>query len=139
VSRYSTAARQPARPPREVPAIWRGIGCLLMILVPVIAWILASGTIDRGLELGWPMPYQLTGHAVVPRALWGIQGIGPALSFIEQQPHLYASVLLCIVYVILGGALITVIYSVLYRFVGPPRYGPLDAPPPRFSTRKYKR
>ena len=110
-----------------------------MILVPVFAWILASATIDRALQLGWPVPYQLTGNAVMPTALWGIQGMAPILSFIEEQPHLYASLLLCIVYIILGGALISVIYSFVYRFVGPPRYGPLDAPPPRVSLRKYKR
>ncbi|MFN2120257.1 MAG: hypothetical protein ACK2T0_07710 [Anaerolineales bacterium] len=139
MSRYSTAARQPPKPPRQPAAIWRGIGCVLMIVVPVVAWILASATIDNGLELGWPMPYQLTGYAVMPQALWGIQGAAPILTFLEQQPHLYASLLLCVVYIILVGALISVIYSILYRFIGPPRYGPLDAPPPRVSLRKYKR
>jgi hypothetical protein len=139
VSRYSTAARPPPRPPRQLPSIWRGIGCLLMILVPVIAWMLASATIEQGLQLGWPMPYQLMGYAVMPRALWGIQGMAPVLSFLEAQPHLYADLLLCLAYTILGGALISVIYSFVYRIVGPPRYGPLDAPPPRVSIRKYKR
>jgi len=110
-----------------------------MILVPVIAWFLAFATIEVGLQLGWPIPYQLTGRAVMPQALWGIQGMAPILGFIEQQPHLYATIVLCIVYVILGGGLFSVIYSFVYRFLGPPRYGPVDAPPPRVSIRKYKR
>jgi hypothetical protein len=122
-----------------LPAIWRGIGCLLMLLVPTIAWMLAYATIEHGLQQGWPIPYQLTGSAVMPQALWGIQGMAPILSFIEAQPHLYASLVLCVVYTILGGALISAIYSIVYRFVGPPPYGPLDAPPPRVSIRKYKR
>jgi hypothetical protein len=32
------------------------------------------------------------------------------------------------------------VYALVYRFVGPPAYGPMDAPPPRgVRLKRYKR
>jgi len=33
----------------------------------------------------------------------------------------------------------SVLYAFVYRLVGPPRYGPLDVPPPNVKLKKYKR
>ena len=40
---------------------------------------------------------------------------------------------------LLIGGVISVIYALMYRFIGPSRYGPTDAPPPKIKTKRYTR
>jgi multisubunit Na+/H+ antiporter MnhC subunit len=42
---------------------------------------------------------------------------------------LYADLALTAILVVIGFAIITVVYSVIYRIIGISRYGPLDSPP----------
>ncbi len=128
---------QPAQPQTHV--IWRGIGCLLMLIVPIMAFILATITISLAVTAGWPLPYQLLGTPVMPADLWKIQAITPVLGFIESQNNLYAILLVTVLFIVFLSAVLTFIYAVMYRIVGPSRYGPLDAPPPRVKARGYKR
>ena len=123
----------------ETPAIWRGIGCLLMLIVPVMSYILASLSVTEAVTLGWPLPYQLLGNPIMPASLWKIQAITPALGFIESQTNLYAILLVTVLFIVIFSAILSLLYAILYRIVGPSRYGPLDAPPPKVTARTYKR
>jgi hypothetical protein len=49
------------------------------------------------------------------------------------------TIVFAILYTIGISGLLSVVYSVLYRFVGPPRYGPLDVPQPQVKVGRYKR
>lgn len=139
-SRYRVAGqrRMPGRG-FETHAVWRGIGCLLMLIVPVTSWILAVATVQLAVFRGWPMPYQLMGYPVLPNELWGVRVLWPVLGFIQGQQNLYAILGLTVAYVIIGSALLSFGYAAAYRFFGPPRYGPLDAPPPNIRVGRYKR
>ena len=123
----------------QTHVIWRGIGCLLMLIVPVISFILATFSISAAVALGWPLPYQLLGTPVMPASLWSYQPINPILGFIESQTNLYAILLVTVLYIVFLSAVLTFVYAVMYRIVGPSRYGPLDAPPPKISARSYRR
>ncbi len=140
MSRYTVSTR-PRTPPanQPPPAIWRGIGCVLMVGVPASAWFLADLTVQWALENGWPLPYQLVGYPVLPKLLLSLRGLAPVLAAIQAQQNLYAVSILCIAYTILGGTLISLLYAIAYQLVGPPRYGPLDAPPAPLKARRYKR
>ena len=127
----------PAQTPTH--AIWRGIGCLLMLILPIMGFILAGITVTAALDLGFPMPVQLLGNPVMPPSLWKVQAITPILGFIEAQSNLYAVLLVTLLYVVLMSAVLSFIYAIMYRIVGPSRYGPLDAPPPKVRARTYKR
>ncbi len=126
-------------PRGETHAIWRGIGCLLMLIVPVMSFVLASITVSAGMALNWPMPYQLLGNPVMPAALWNVPAITPVLGFIQSQTNLYAILVVTLLYIVVIAAVITFVYAVVYRIVGPSRYGPLDAPPPKVKVRSYRR
>ena len=139
MSRYASATRRPSARAPQTPAIWRGIGCLLIIIVPIVAWLLAEGTLTRALAAGWPLPYQLLGYPVVPEGLWSIPGLYPILLFIRGQQHLYMKLLLTLAYVVLISATLSLIYALIYRVTGPPRYGPLDLPQPEVKVGRYKR
>jgi hypothetical protein len=111
----------------------------MMLVVPLASWLLASASIQMAANRHWPIPFQLAGYPVMPAALWQVRDLGPVLAYIEGQQNLYAIVALCIIYIIAIGGLISAAYSITYRIVGPPRYGPLDAPPPRVRVERYKR
>jgi hypothetical protein len=140
MTRYTVSVRRktPARS-QELPAIWRGIGCVLMLVVPLTSWILAAASIQLALDRGWPIPFQLLGYPVVPKALWNVRAFAPILAPIQSQQNLYAIVAVFLLYLILAGALISLLYAIAYRVVGPPTYGPIDAPPPPIKVRRYKR
>jgi hypothetical protein len=44
-----------------------------------------------------------------------------------------------VLYIVIFGGIISVIWALIYRVVGPPRYGPLDAPTPDIKVKTYKR
>ncbi len=134
------AARRSVSKQKEVHAIWRGIGCLMILIVPVVSYILAEITVNEAVRGGWALPYQLMGSPVIPNLLWtAAPGLAPLFAFVQEQNNLYAVVGFAIVYIVILGAVISLGYSVVYRLVGPPRYGPLDVPQPKVSVKSYKR
>jgi len=137
-----TAANQRRRQTtheEELHAIWRGIGCLLIVIVPTMSFLLAAATIQLAVAQNWPMPYQLMGYPVMPDLLWKAAGLTPLLGFIQSQNNLYAVLMVTLVYTVAFSTLVSVIYAFVYRYVGPSRYGPQDAPPPKIKVKRYKR
>ena len=49
--------------------VWRGIGCILMIIVPIISFGLAEITVQNAWAQQY-IPYQLLGNPVMPTAWW---------------------------------------------------------------------
>ncbi len=141
MTKYSAVQRHRSVTNNERPLhpVWRGIGCLLILFVPVLSYILAAATVQLTVDQNWPMPYQLMGYPVIPVLLWKDIGIVPLLSFIQSQNNLYAILALTLVYIVFFSALYSFGYAFLYRFIGPSRYGPLDAPPPKVKVRRYTR
>lgn len=103
--------------PKIHPA-WRGIGCLLFILLPIVAYALASNLVAEGLIQRY---IQIPPNLLQPMPL-DFLGLDPL-------PHFYASLVVGLAITIVLYAGVFVIYSFLYRIVGPPKYGPTDVPP----------
>lgn len=140
MTKYTSAAHRRVAPRPQGPhPIWRGIGCLMILIVPLMSYLLAVITVQIAIDQKWPMPYQLMGYPSMPPELWAVSSLAPLWAFIEGQKDLYAVLGITLVYVVFLGAFLSFGYALIYRFVGPPRYGPLDAPPPRVSVKRYKR
>jgi hypothetical protein len=141
MTKYTTANQRRRQTPREeeVHAIWRGIGCLLILIVPTMSFFLATASLQLAVDQNWPMPYQLMGYPVMPDLLWKAAGLTSLLVFIQSQNNLYAVLTITLVYVVILSALVSLIYAFVYRYVGPSRYGPQDAPPPKIKVKRYKR
>jgi hypothetical protein len=140
MTKWTTASqRRTTTQTQQTPAVWRGIGCLLGVLIPLISWVLAAVTVRVAVAAGWPLPYQLLGYPTLPLVLWKAPGLVPVLAYIQSQQNLYAVIAITITYVIVAGAMMSLIYAIVYRFVGPSRYGPYDAPPPKIRVGRYKR
>lgn len=122
MSRYSRPFMHPAAKPRpwKIHPIWRGIGCLLIFLLPIISFAGAMLLVRENFEQRWvDFPEEFT-----------------RLSVASPLGRLYlADVAVWIVLMILGFALLTLLYAFANRLFGPPRYGPLDMPPIRRPKR----
>ena len=84
------------------------------------------------------MPFQLMGNPVMPPELYQT-GLAPVADFLASQRNLYGNLLLAVLYIVIIGGIISVIWALAYRVVGPPRYGPLDAATPDIKVKRYKR
>jgi hypothetical protein len=141
MTKYSTAQQRRSVSNNERPLhpVWRGIGCILILFIPALSFFLAAATVQLAVDQNWPMPYQLLGYPAIPNLLWKDIGIVPLLSFIHSQNNLYAILTVTFVYIVFFVSLVSFGYAFLYRFVGPSRYGPLDAPPPKVKVKRYNR
>jgi hypothetical protein len=141
MTKYDSAGRRKIIQRSANPhPIWRGIGCLSLIVVPLISLGLAQISLNFGLDAGWPIPYQLLGNPIVPDLFWKVYSLAPLWGFIQSQNNLYALLTFAFLYAIFLGSLLSVAYAVMYRMVGPSQYSPLDAPPPKgYRAKRYKR
>jgi len=124
MGKYDKFSRQShqAEKPWSIHPVWRGIGCLMMLLIPIMAYAGSVLLVNANLEQGWfVMPGDLMREVDVPV-------IGPV-------DHLWANLLFTLALSLVGFALLTAIYAAVYQLVGPSRYGPLDAPPVRRQPR----
>ncbi len=109
---YQPKSRRTIIPP--VHPVWRGIGCVLLILLPIIAFAGAKILVQANRTQRWvQIPVELSGSFIAPV-------IGRVY---------YADLAMAVILIVIGFAIITVVYSVVYRIIGIPRYGPLDSPP----------
>jgi hypothetical protein len=116
MSKYNQTYQRPSVKPRpwDVHPIWRGIGCLLMVLIPIISFAGATLLVRENVQQKWvQIPDELKGSFVVP-------SIGQVL---------FADLAVTIILMVIGFGLLTIVYALFYRMFGPSSYGPMDAPP----------
>ena len=140
MGKYTSATRQ-KEPPRVtgVHPIMKGLGCLMMIIVPIIAYGSAVLLVNMGIQRGWPLPSEWLGTPTFHPLLWKVTGLYGILTFLTNQTNLVANVAIAFAITIVIGGIMAVIFGYIYRFFGPPQYGPLDAPPIRVKVKRYKR
>jgi hypothetical protein len=110
----------PSKPkPTQVHPIWRGIGCILILISPLIAYAAATLIVQWNIDNGWyPLPAELlTPFNFEPLNI--------------TQDHFFANLLVAGLLLLLGFAMVMVVYSIMYAIFGPRRYSPIDAPPVR--------
>jgi hypothetical protein len=128
------------KPKPEGPhVIWRGIGCLMMIIIPAMSIAIATEIVKYGVANNWPIPYQLLGTPKLPDIFYKSTGLMTIFTPVINTQNFYAYVAVSLLLIILLGGVISMVYAFVYRSVGPSRYGPLDAPPPKIKTKKYTR
>jgi drug/metabolite transporter (DMT)-like permease len=123
----------------EPHPIWRGIGCLITLIVPVLAYVLATIAVDYAMKQGIRLPDGLVGTPVMPTLLFKVPGLVDILLWIEGRTNLYAYLFMTFFFIVALGGVMSLLYAIMYQIVGPKRYTVLDAPPPSVKTRKYKR
>lgn len=127
------------RKPKQPHGIWRGIGCLMMVIVPAISILIGIQFVNIALENKWRMPTQLLGYPQLPDIIYKIGGLRDLLVPLTRSQNLYAYIVVSLVFMALISVMISMIYAVVYRIVNPVRYGPLDEPPSSRKAKKHSR
>ena len=109
---YQTKSRRSIIPP--VHPVWRGIGCFLLILLPIVSFAGAKLLVQANNRQRWvQIPTELRDSVFLPV-------IGRLI---------FADLAVTVILIVIGFALLTAAYAVFYRILGISRYGPLDSPP----------
>lgn len=139
MSKYSKYQKPPIGQIRYTHPIWRGIGFLLMIIVPILSYAAATLIVRYGVQHGWPFPAALIGYTKFPDWVWETPVLPLIAAPIANYRDLWAILLVFVVLIFLLSGFFSTLYAILYRFTGPPRYTALDAPPPKHKPKAYKR
>ena len=128
-------------PPRstEPHPIWRGIGCLIWLILPVLSYGLSILTVTYAIKRGIQFPEQITGYPVMPGILFRVPGLIGLLNWLQNQYNLYLILLVAFFFVVMLAGTIAILYAFMYRVSAPPRYSGVDAPPVNIKVKKYKR
>lgn len=115
--RRSYVAEEAQKRPWEIHPIWRGIGCIFMLLIPVMSFAGAYILVRENFQQRWiAVPAELSVTFVIP--------------FLGTRLYV-ADIMGTVVLMVIGFGLMTIVYALIYRLIGPSQYGPLDAPPPK--------
>jgi hypothetical protein len=142
MGKYSSYSRPHPHQPRNqgVHPIMRGIGCIMMVVVPILAYFTSMLVVDYGYKRGWPIPPEWFGPPTIPELLWKLTGLTPVLYWLQARVNLEAYLFFTAVITGIVGIFLVLLYGYIYTLFGPPRYGPLDAPPIKGrKIRPYKR
>ena len=73
MGKYGSFKQELYKRPYDVHPVWRGIGCIMMILIPLDFDRRVNG-LDRrpGQKQGWPIPYELMGYPRLPAMAYQI-------------------------------------------------------------------
>jgi hypothetical protein len=141
MGRYSSYQKQKPKVNRdEVHPVMRGIGCILLVLVPILAYGTSVYLVDYGVSKGWPIPATWLGIINIPPLLQKLAGLTVIWNFLQAQNNLTANLIFAFAVTILIFGILAIIYGFTYRLFGPPEYGPTDIPPERGrKVKRYKR
>jgi hypothetical protein len=118
--------------------IWRGIGCILIVVVPLITLGLTTIVAPLIITTGY-VPSELLGHVNFPDWVITAPILSGIASYIAGINNLWLGVVVFIVILVLLTGISSLIYVTILQFIGPPRYSEMDAPPSKFKAREYKR
>ncbi len=121
--------RQKEQKPWKINPVWRGIGCVLLLIVPIMAWYATNLFLQSNQKM--VLPWELTKVVAIPftkiaeidRVILSINHYFASTGFVFGQ------VFFTIIFSIVGFGVLAFLYAILYRVAGPPRYGPFDVPP----------
>ncbi|MBI4732244.1 MAG: hypothetical protein HY781_09010 [Chloroflexi bacterium] len=137
MTKYSKYQRK--SPPRKVMnPLWRGVGCLLMLIVPAMAYGIGYAFLQEAKRRAL-VPPGLLGYIHFPDWVWGKPVLDPLARFFGGLQDVWAMLIFFLATLFILTGLVSLIYSMVYQFVGPPRYTELDAPPSGRKTKEYKR
>jgi uncharacterized protein YggT (Ycf19 family) len=115
----------------DVHPYWRGAGLFFIIMIPLMSFLGAISITRQNFQAKWfQVPAELLRWVDTPALKIFSQDLGRIY---------YMDIALTILFIVLGFGLMTVFYSILWRYIGPSRYGPVDSPPIRTSPHKRTR
>ncbi len=123
---------------KEIAPIWRGIGCVLFILVPALAWLLTGLAVPPVMATG-EVPPGIAGHAQFPAWMEKVPGLNSGTAYLSSVDALWLKVIIFVVIALLLATVSSLIYTMIQGVMGPPRYTEMDAPEAERGAKRYTR
>ena len=116
----------------------RGIGCLFIVLVPVFSFAVGDYLAQEG--VGWQiLPPSWYVRMTFPEWFSQVSGLNAIAGWLGGIDRLPATLALGTIVAIVVGGILSIVYGYMYSLLTPSKYDPMDVPPPRVKTKKYKR
>lgn len=116
----SYSAHRPQPKKKVIHPIWRGVGFILIILIPVLSYVGTLLLLEENAKSGW---------FSIPRDL-----ISPYV-----EPYFYVKAILTVVFMFIFYAIFLFITALINRMIAPPRFSVYDVPPQAFRGKKKSR
>jgi hypothetical protein len=139
MGKYSKFERREVVRPYKIHPIWRGIGLILIVLVPIMAGAAASETAKFARAQNFSLMYEMPLTLQLPNILYSLPYIGPWAASAATIRDLPAMILFFFLFLMVFSGIVSVLYAMVYRMIGPPRYTAIDAPASRNSAKKHTR
>jgi Na+/H+ antiporter NhaD/arsenite permease-like protein len=129
MTKYTRVTKKPEERPWSIHPIWRGIGCAMILIIIILSYAIAKEFVDynqRTEKLGLPsLAYKqvVISYTKYIPALKEDDVVNKTLSSVK-----WGYVIFMLIFMFIGFGAFSFVYSALYRFSGPSRYSPLDAP-----------
>ena len=129
--------------PWTIHPIWRGIGCIWLILLPIMSYAGAWMFTRENLRNHWlPLNKSLTSQIRLPVIDWSFLSfpldLNVLIRWIPGQPLYNSDILFFIAFLFLGIGIMSTVYAFLYRSMAPTR-GPFEAPEVDSQRRRRRR
>ena len=139
MGRYNSRQRdKESRQRNTVNPYMRGIGCLLMVIVPIFAFAVGDFLAKEGFGRQILPPSWYIGMTF-PAWFTQIAGLNAIAGWLGSIPNLPATLAIGAIVVIVVGGILSIVYGYMYSLLSPSKHNTLDVPPPRVKTKKYKR
>ena len=103
---------------RPLHPIWRGIGCIMAVVLPVVSFIVSTLLFENQEQFKW---------MIVPQELM--------LKNNPKDPLLLAKLVYAAIILFIIAAILAIITFFVNKLLGPSKYGPYDVPPERVQKR----
>ena len=124
------------KPPQN--PLWRGVGCIIMVALPLITYGLTLLAIPPVLATGL-VPLELLRNINFSAWVFRVRGLSDIAIFLRGISTPWLGVLLFVVILILLSGLASLVYVAVLQTIGPPRYSEKDAPPSTHKAKPYWR
>ena len=137
MTKYTHVRKEPEQRPWNVHPIWRGIGCVMLILITVMAYAGAKELVDynqKARKFGLPETLYDQVNIKYTKYVPALKENDVVNDFLGNFKYGY--LLFMAIFMFLGFGFFSFVYAALYRMTGPPRYSSFDSPPVRKIKRK---
>ena len=145
------SVKQQEKPrPWRVHPIWRGIGCVMIVLIPIMSYLIGDFLTNDFEQVRIFFNQMSFFRKNVDLLAW-IDPVANAVPQIRDQmlafkttlaesitpiPYFWGKMLITFVLSMILFALLSILYSIIFKLTGPSPYGQLDVKPERYKRKK---
>ena len=140
MGKYTSSAHKRPPPKRDrIPPLVRGIGCLMFVLIPLVAYGISRPVVTYATQRAWPIPRQWLGPPNLSAIPQNLPFVADFVNLFRNENNLIANLVFTVVISVVLYGIMTIVYGYAFSIATPSQYGPTDVPPPRVKTKKYRR